>query len=543
MPTLDHLLQRVRRRLFLQTLVSSMLPCAAGALLAAAVWFVVQPILWAELPLGWKWGVGGILFGAGLLAAVMRARWRAPSLVAAALAMDDKFGLKERVTTLLTLSADQLASPAGAALRIDVDQSIAALDPAGKFPLRVSWRAAMVPVGAALLAVAASFFEPFWSAEAGSTKTVPAATAKEIQHQLDNLKKVSLPKLDEQLQKEDLRELENAWDKLVKQPPPKTEDQIRERVKEMRDIQDKLNDRIKQMKDLAARNKDIKSQLQKLDADPKSTKEMRDLEDALAKGKLDKAMDALERLAKRLDDKKLSKEEQKQLADQLDALKEKLERLANQKEKKDKLKKDFENGKITKQELEREMDRMAQEAENMKDLQELAELLGQCKGCLGKGGAGAKLRKLAGKLKAIELTDEELRALLESQQALEDAGDALLLALNEGDGEGDGDMDGDEPGNGMGAGRRAGRRRPVGEDPKNSQTVNARQHAETDPRAQHHITGFTKGGIFSRVPAREVGGAFKQAVQDAPDAIDRQRIPPDASDMAKGYFKNLGGQR
>ena len=60
---------------------------------------------------------------------------------------------------------------------------------------------------------------------------------------------------------------------------------------------------------------------------------------------------------------------------------------ADQKEKKDKLKKDFENGKITKQELEREMDRMAQQAENMKDLQELAELLGQCKGCLGKGGA------------------------------------------------------------------------------------------------------------------------------------------------------------
>jgi uncharacterized coiled-coil DUF342 family protein len=539
MASLDHLLKRVRRRLFAQTLVSSMLPCLAGALLAAAIWFVLQPLLLAELGTAWKWGVGGGLVCAGLFAAILRARWHAPSLVSAALAVDGKFDLKERVTTYLTLSPAQLSSAAGEALREDVAQRIAALEPTGQFPVRVSWSAAMVPVCAAVLALTASFFEPFWRAEGSPGKTVPAATAKEIQNQLDNLKKVSLRKIDEQLQTEDLRELENAWDKLVKQPPPKTEDQIRERIKEMRDIQDKLNDRIKKMKDLAAKNKDLKSQWQKLGADPKASKEMKDLEDALAKGKLDKAMDALERLAKKLEDKKLTKEEEKQLADQLQALQEKLERLADQKEEKDKLKRDFEEGKITREELEREMDRVAQEAENLKDLQDLADLLGQCESCLGKGGAASRLRRLAGKLKAIELTEEELRALLESQDKLDGACDALLLALNQC--QGNGDCDGKI--NGLGQGRRPGGSRPKGEDPRDSQIVNARQHAETDPNAQHHVTGFTKGGIFSRVPAREVGGAFKQAVQDAPDAIDRQRIPPDASDMAKGYFKNLGGQK
>jgi hypothetical protein len=539
MPTLDHLLKRVRRRLFLQTLVTGMLPCLGGALVAVAVWFVAQPIVWADLSLDWKWGVGGILLSAGLLAAVLRARWRAPSSVSAALALDEKFNLKERVTTFMTLSPEQLGSPAGEALRADVTQRIAALELAGKFPLRVSWRAAMVPVCAAVLAIAASFFEPFWQADAAPARTVSAATAKELQNQLENLKKVSLRKIDEQLQKEDLRELENAWEKLVKQPPPKTEDQIRERIKDMRDLQDKLNDRIKQMKDLAAKNKDLKNQLQNLGVDPKSSKEMKDLEDALAKGKLDKALDALERLAKKLENKKLTREEQKELADQLRALQEKMERLAEQKDQKDKLRRDFEDGKISKDQLEREMDRLAKEAENMKDLQELAELLGECRNCLGKGGASARLRKLAGRLKAIDLTDEELRALLENQEKLDDAAEALLLALNECEG----DCDCDGMFDALGKGRRAGRRRPEGEEPKNSQIVNARQHAESDPKAQHHITGFTKGGIFSRIPARAVDGAFKQAVQDAPEALDRQRIPPDASDMAKGYFKNLSGQK
>ena len=46
-----------------------------------------------------------------------------------------------------------------------------------------------------------------------------------------------------------------------------------------------------------------------------------------------------------------------------------------------------------------------------------------------------------------------------------------------------------------------------------------------------------------KVPAKDIGGAFKQAAQDAPEALDRQRIPQDAADIAKGYFNRLGGQK
>lgn len=37
-------------------------------------------------------------------------------------------------------------------------------------------------------------------------------------------------------------------------------------------------------------------------------------------------------------------------------------------------------------------------------------------------------------------------------------------------------------------------------------------------------------------------GEIKQASQEAPQAIETQRIPKAARDMAKGYFRNLGGQ-
>ena len=130
------------------------------------------------------------------------------------------------------------------------------------------------------------------------------------------------------------------------------------------------------------------------------------------------------------------------------------------------------------------------------------------------------------KLKAMEFSDEELRDLLENMDALEAARMAML-----------------RQGMGRNGGQEPGGEREVGEDPK-GEIVNQRQKAFSDPKGQQRIAGFGKGGVWSPVPSQDVGGAFKQAVQDAPEAIERQRVPPgDAAEMTKGYFQKLGGQR
>lgn len=131
------------------------------------------------------------------------------------------------------------------------------------------------------------------------------------------------------------------------------------------------------------------------------------------------------------------------------------------------------------------------------------------------------------KLKAMEFSDEELRDLLENMDALEAARMAMLRQ---------------EMGRGGQGG--TGGEREAGEDPKDAQIVNQRQKAFSDPKGQQRIAGFGRGGVWSPVKAQDVGGAFKQAVQDAPEAIERQRVPPgDAAEMTKGYFQKLGGQR
>src|SRR5262245_15094434 len=96
---------RVRRRLLLHSAADLLCRCWAAALALAAVWFLLQPLLLSE-PTGWlRWGVAGGMAVAATGLAVGLALRRAPSDVAAALEIDRRFGLRERVTTAVTLSA------------------------------------------------------------------------------------------------------------------------------------------------------------------------------------------------------------------------------------------------------------------------------------------------------------------------------------------------------------------------------------------------------------------------------------------------------
>jgi hypothetical protein len=97
-------------------------------------------------------------------------------------------------------------------------------------------------------------------------------------------------------------------------------------------------------------------------------------------------------------------------------------------------------------------------------------------------------------------------------------------------------------GNGMDGGGPPGQRRPMGKDAA-VDYKGLRQRVQEDDKGELRISGFRRGGTFSRIPAREVGGAFRQAQQDAPGAIERQRVPPDAADIITGYYDNLVGNK
>jgi hypothetical protein len=81
-------------------------------------------------------------------------------------------------------------------------------------------------------------------------------------------------------------------------------------------------------------------------------------------------------------------------------------------------------------------------------------------------------------------------------------------------------------------------RRPEG-DPHETGSFTSRVKGDFDPKGQKELTGYAPGTSFKKKSAAEIAGEIKEASQEAPEALERQRIPRAAADMAKGYYENL----
>src|SRR5262245_6422962 len=142
---LESRVRQARRRLLTQSLLNR-LGLAWGCALAVGLsWFLVEPLIQLNLPVWTKWAV---LSGAAALGTII-ACWttfrRAPTPLTAALAIDQRFDLKERVTTALSLSTEQQTSQAGQALIADANNKLERVTVKGQFPVRIGWRALFLP--------------------------------------------------------------------------------------------------------------------------------------------------------------------------------------------------------------------------------------------------------------------------------------------------------------------------------------------------------------------------------------------------------------
>lgn len=76
-----------------------------------------------------------------------------------------------------------------------------------------------------------------------------------------------------------------------------------------------------------------------------------------------------------------------------------------------------------------------------------------------------------------------------------------------------------------------------------SKSVDAKQRAPFNQKGTKIHVGTADGKSIIGKTGAQIDGEIKQAAQDAPDAIEVQRIPRGYKDSAKGYFKNIGGQQ
>ena len=429
--TLQQQMARASRRLFLQTFLGCLLWSWAGALALSAGWFVGQHYLLESPPEWLRLVVAGGTMAVATVLAIVLALYKRPSHLAAALMIDEKFGLKERVTTSLSLEPGQENTPAGQALLADVNQRLADLDMRSKFPVTVSWLAGIMPVAAVILAVAAFYYQPpatHANIPADDKKAEAPPNAVEIEQKLNQLKKKASPRpRDDRPPSEDLKNIEAELDRIANRPRS-TKEQLRERIKEMTALEDQAKNKEKEM---AERSNSIRHQLQQLDRlgnqDGNREGPARDLQKALAEGNLDQAKDEIQKLAKKLKENQLSNKEKQDLAKQLEDTQKKLERLAEQRDKQEELKKLHKEGKLDADALKRELQNLKEDSDKLKDLQKLASQLGQCRQALQNGSnkeASQGLSDAAEQLSELEGRDQDLQDLREQLQRLQDAKDS-----------------------------------------------------------------------------------------------------------------------
>jgi hypothetical protein len=148
------------------------------------------------------------------------------------------------------------------------------------------------------------------------------------------------------------------------------------------------------------------------------------------------------------------------------------------------------------------------------------------------GEAAQKLDELAKQLADLD-SDGESESLQEQLARLQAARKAVCKALDGAGQPGSGPTDRGQPVPASG-------RRPESEEgPTKSKEEWARSKLDKGKlQVIDHVPG---GGFKGPRKPDEMVEDIRRAAQDAPEAIDRQRLPRSAGDMAKGYFEKLRG--
>jgi uncharacterized coiled-coil DUF342 family protein len=544
--------RKARRRMIVQTALNSTAVAWAGALGGTLGWVLLEPWVLENAPANLRWQVLGGLAAGGTLAAGLYTWLTRPSANSVALEVDQRFDLRERVTTALGLSETERATPAGQAVLADAQLKVAGLRVPEKFPVRPRKHVALVPTLAAGIAAAVFFYHPDTASALGgegpgkkldeklkdSTKDANKTTAA--------VAKPKPPELARANKSADLEKLEAELDKMMEKwakQPTETAEKAREKVAELT----KMEDKIKKFNDEKFEKlAQLEKQLQQLDRLNKDNEfkdgPAKELNDALSKGDLKKAQDEVDELRKKAKENKLTPQDLERLDKQLDKMKQETEKLARDKEKEQKLKDLIDKAKKEGRDadsLERELDKLKSEMKEYGEAMErMAERMQKMQQAIKQGDMqdlADQMEKMAGQLKEME---EELKDLEEGEDSLQRLKDELKKACKscgecEGK-EGKPDRKDFATGKGVGSGLR-----DIDRDVKTNSTEE-RIRGLFDPRGKKQYGGTTRGPAFTKKSNAEMGKEIQQAVQEAPAAVETQRLPRDAQENVKEYFEKLG---
>lgn len=537
---------RARRRMIWQQFLGIVTWSLFGTLVAAVIAMAV-PKVWV-LPVDsqvWLWSWAGGALGAGLLLATIWTYVIRRQPMEAAIEIDRRFGLKERVSSTLSLAPRDLETEAGQALMDDAVRRVSRIDVREQFRFAMNWKA-LLP----LLPAAGVFAIALLVPNAVQPKKVDAnenvvASAERIKKANEELKKKIAQQKKEAAEKgletaEGIfKKLEEGLDKL-----------------QSKDNVDKKNALIKineLTKDLEKRRdqlggaEELKKQLEQMKNAERGPADK--VAKAIKEGNFKQALEEMKKLKDQLDKGEMPQEQKDKLAQQLDQMKNKLEDAAKaHQQAKEDLEKQIqkklsEGDKQAAAQMQQQLDKLNQKSQKMDKLQDMASKLGQCSKCLKEGdgeGAKAQLDELAADLKGMQQEMDELKSIDDVMDQIADAKNAINGKDGDegmdGQGEGgEGNGEGDKPGNGLGQGPGFGNR-----PEQETDTGYFESQVRAKPKPGEAVrAGEADGPNVKGKTKEEIKEQILSSISKDPDALTDEKLPRAEREHAKQYFERL----
>ena len=316
MQELKNQVRQARRRLLLEQFLRNVSWSLFAALCVAALALGI-PKLW-HLPVDaqtWTivWIAGATAAGlivAGVWTFVIRR-----STIDAAIEIDRRYGLKERISSTLALSDREIKSDIGQALVNDAMRQSRRIDVRDQFQVRATW-ISLLPIVPGILAAMFVLVPNAASDNSAKAKSTESASKKQIKKSTEELRK----EIEKRRKSAEEAGLKNAED-LFKELEQGVGNLNRQQMGDRKRALSKLND-------LADTLKKRRSELGGRDALRSQMKSLKDVKRgpgdkivrSLKNGDLPQAMEGLNQLRDQLKNGELSEQQQKALAEQLEQM-------------------------------------------------------------------------------------------------------------------------------------------------------------------------------------------------------------------------------
>jgi hypothetical protein len=528
METLRRQVRRARRRLTLQYFVRTL-----PAWLTTALFVALGVVAFDKFrPQGIVvWQALAIAAGAGVILAAGWTAFKRTRSLDADVGLDRRFGLRERVSSALALTAEEQATPAGQALLADAAKRIEKLHVPEHFGVSPN-RWTLLPLAPAAAAfLVATFINPAEqeqakaSIQAQQTKRVKSS-AKQLQQKLAEKK--------EKAAKEGLKDAERIFAELekgMKDLGAKENVDRKQAMVKLNDLSKDLEKRRQELGGNEAMKKQLESQFKDLQSGPADK-----LAKALKEGDFKQAMEEINKLKEMAAGGQMDAKQQEQLEKQMQQMEKKLQQLAKaQQEAKENLKKQIQQlqqagQKQEAEDLQKQLDQMQQQDQQMQKMQQLAEKCGQCAQQMQNGemeAAAQTLQEMQEQMEGMKMEAEELAMLEEAIEQIAQSKGQMGQGKQP-------SMDG-EPGMGLGEGQGRGER-PEEEDEVGLYTSNVKQQVG---KGKAVITDLVDGPNVKGEAQQKIKAEFEAEKKSDKDPLTGQKLPREYRDHTKSYFDAL----